>query len=189
MNGLVIQMSNVFFTSDLHFGHENIIRFDGRPFKNVEEMDEELIKRWNKTVSEEDTVYILGDLAMKANEDLYNNVKQLNGHKILVEGNHGRIVRGNKLEKLFEGIYSYLEVKIDDKFLVLSHFPIMFWNKKDYGSYHFYGHVHNTLDSKIVESFRIHEIQSGRCCNCYPVFCGFYGYKPATFKEVTREKL
>ena len=54
-----------FFTSDLHFGHENVIKFDERPFNSVEEMDEELIKRWNNKVGKGDIVYVLGDLIWK----------------------------------------------------------------------------------------------------------------------------
>lgn len=55
-------MSKVFFTSDLHFGHENVIKFDNRPFRSVEEMDAELISRWNNKVKKGDLVYVLGDL-------------------------------------------------------------------------------------------------------------------------------
>ena len=55
-------MSKVFFTSDLHFGHTNVITLDKRPFSSVEEMDEELIKRWNKKVGKGDLVYVLGDM-------------------------------------------------------------------------------------------------------------------------------
>ena len=53
----------VFYIADLHFGHKNIIRYDNRPFKTVEEMDRALIERWNKAVSKNDTVFILGDIS------------------------------------------------------------------------------------------------------------------------------
>lgn len=53
----------IYFTSDLHFGHRNVIRFDNRPFSSVEEMDAALIERWNQKVSNEDAVYVLGDLS------------------------------------------------------------------------------------------------------------------------------
>ena len=62
-------MPKIFFTSDLHFGHKNIIRFDNRPFSTVEEMDEALIRNWNAKVSDEDTVYVLGDISW------YNDAK------------------------------------------------------------------------------------------------------------------
>ena len=65
----------IFVTSDLHFGHANVIKFDNRPFQNVEEMDRALIALWNETVSKRDTVYILGDFSWyrgeKTNEIQY----------------------------------------------------------------------------------------------------------------------
>ena len=57
-----MERQKIFFTSDLHFGHENVLRFDNRPFETVEEMDDELIKRWNDKVAKGDLVYVLGDL-------------------------------------------------------------------------------------------------------------------------------
>ena len=62
-------MSKVFFTADLHFGHENVIKLDGRPFANVEEMDEELIRRWNAKVGKGDLVYVLGDMIWQCHND------------------------------------------------------------------------------------------------------------------------
>ena len=60
-----MERQKIFFTSDLHFGHENVLRFDNRPFETVEEMDEELINRWNDKVGKGDLVYVLGDLIWK----------------------------------------------------------------------------------------------------------------------------
>lgn len=56
-------MAKYFFTSDFHFGHKNIIRYDNRPFLSVEEMDAEIVRRWNAKVSPDDIVYILATLA------------------------------------------------------------------------------------------------------------------------------
>lgn len=77
----------IFFSSDHHFWHNNVIRYCNRPFSSVEEMNESLIARWNSTVKPEDTVYYLGDfsLAFRAVE-LYSPI--LNGKKILISGNH-----------------------------------------------------------------------------------------------------
>jgi len=75
-----------FFTSDTHFGHKNILKYTNRPFKSVEEMDEELIRRWNATVTPDDTVIHLGDFSLKGNVNKY--LKQLNGNIIWIGGNH-----------------------------------------------------------------------------------------------------
>lgn len=78
-------MAKVFFTSDLHFGHENVIRFDNRPFETVEEMDAELIRRWNARVGKGDLVYVLGDMIWKTrNSDAETLIRSLNGQIILI---------------------------------------------------------------------------------------------------------
>ena len=85
-------MSKIFYTSDLHFGHSNIIKYENRPWNDVDEMKEELIARWNAKVNQNDTVYVLGDFAWKGSkasiDDINNIVKSLNGKKHLIIGNH-----------------------------------------------------------------------------------------------------
>ena len=79
---------NVFFTSDLHFFHKNIIRFDNRPFTSVEEMNETLIRNWNRKVKKDDLVYILGDISWGNDEETCAIFARLNGRKVLIKGNH-----------------------------------------------------------------------------------------------------
>lgn len=81
----------IFWTSDVHIGHENIIAYSGRPFKNVPEMNEKIVEGWNQTVTPEDTVYVVGDFAMGKMADSLPVVGQLQGHKILIPGNHDRL--------------------------------------------------------------------------------------------------
>jgi calcineurin-like phosphoesterase family protein len=103
-------MSNTWLTSDTHFGHENIIKFSGRPFDNVKEMNEALVDYWNDTVSPEDTVIHLGDVAMGHFLDSWEYVKKLNGHLHLIMGNHDRIARyygmSEKYESKFMPLYA-----------------------------------------------------------------------------------
>lgn len=83
-------MSEVFFTSDLHFGHKNIIDFCRRPFHSVENMNKLLAQNWNERVASNDTVFVLGDFAMGQIKDTLPIAQDLNGHKILIPGNHDR---------------------------------------------------------------------------------------------------
>ena len=90
-------MSKIFFTSDHHFGHSNIIKFCKRPFKDVEEMNEVLIERWNEKINPEDEVYHIGDFAMtKDNELVANILDKLNGTKYLIVGNHEDAALNNR---------------------------------------------------------------------------------------------
>ena len=78
------------FTSDLHFGHANIIRYCGRPFADVEEMDAALVERWNETVGPGDDVWVLGDFALGTIAETLPIAGALRGRKVLLAGNHDR---------------------------------------------------------------------------------------------------
>lgn len=85
------------FTSDLHFGHSNIIRYSDRPFADTEAMNEALIDRWNAVVGNDDEVWVLGDVALGGwRETLPSHVRRLQGRKVLVPGNHDRCWAGSK---------------------------------------------------------------------------------------------
>ena len=74
-----------YYISDLHLFHEASIGFDGRPFRNLEEMHAEIVRKWNSKVTNGDTVYILGDMSMRGkNEDLIALVAILKGKKVLI---------------------------------------------------------------------------------------------------------
>lgn len=101
-----------FFTSDTHFGHSNIIKFEAenRPFSSTEEMDEVLIERWNAVVRPRDIVYHLGDAIMGDFKAGVEKMKRLNGQKILVPGNHDRIFSGAKAGYAAKWFPAYREV-------------------------------------------------------------------------------
>ena len=82
--------SKTFFTSDVHFGHINIIPYCGRPFADVPEMNAAIVELWNETVGPHDSVVILGDLCMGKLDDSLSLAGQLNGYKVLLPGNHDR---------------------------------------------------------------------------------------------------
>lgn len=133
---------SIWVTSDNHFFHKNIIKHENRPYNNVFEMNEDMIKRWNSKVKKGDTVIILGDFILCYNKDLaLNLIDRLNGKKQLVCGNHDEIPK--ELEEKFEWIKYYHELKYKENTFIMFHYPIKNWNKKHYGSIHLYGHVHS----------------------------------------------
>ncbi len=89
-------IEGTWFTSDLHFGHQNIISYCNRPYDSVPEMNDGLVDNWNAVVGTDDLIFVLGDVAMGRLDDSLRHVKRLNGRKYLVLGNHDRPWMGNK---------------------------------------------------------------------------------------------
>jgi len=143
-----------YYISDLHLFHKNVTRvgkdFDDRPFDNLKEMHSIVKDKWNAKVTNGDTVYILGDLAMRGTqEDLIAFVSTLKGHKVMVKGNHDDI-KDLRYKQLFDEICDYKEISdtLDGKNvkLVLCHYPILMWKDQHRGSILLYGHVHNSIE-------------------------------------------
>ena len=145
----------IFYISDLHFGHQNAIRFDKRPFASVEEMDQTIIQNWNNTVKPEDTVYILGDMVWAKAKGWPGYLRQLNGHKILIKGNHDPNGFDKETMALLDGVYDYLEITDEGRHVVLSHYPIPM-HKSAYNPnvYMLYGHVHTTREYHFIQELR-----------------------------------
>lgn len=99
---------NIYFTSDLHFGHKNVIPYCNRPYKDLEEMHEAIITIWNETVKEGDTVYVLGDFSLNKrwSQDI---TPLLNGNKILISGNHDDCFKHPRKETSGLSIQQYEE--------------------------------------------------------------------------------
>ena len=142
---------SVWFTSDLHFGHKNIIKYCNRPFDSVEHMDQMMIDNWNAVVDSGDKVFMLGDFCFGDLSQWENYYHQLNGNIILIKGNHDKI-QDNQIKHLFSGIYDYLEIKVKDvdaqdnwQHIVLFHYAMKVWNRSHHGAYHLFGHSHGTL--------------------------------------------
>lgn len=138
----------IFFTSDLHFGHQNIIKFCNRPWKTTEEMDEALIENWNKVVKKDDIIFNLGDFAFAPNYRWKEILSRLNGTQYLILGNHD-VIRwpGDKIMELFKGVFSQLILKIGDRAVYLNHYPFLCyggsWRGPENAVYALSGHVHS----------------------------------------------
>lgn len=143
----------IFFVSDTHFGHENIIRYMNRPFKDSAEMDEVLIRNWNELVTHEDTVYVLGDFALCPSARAASILRRLSGTKILIEGNHDRgCLRDPVFRREFSEIHKLLEIDVAPEpgtkrgqKIVMCHYAMRTWNRSHRGSIQLFGHSHGTL--------------------------------------------
>lgn len=139
--------SRIFFTSDTHFGHKNIIEYCNRPFDSVEQMNDFIIKQWNSVVRENDTVYHLGDVCLGLRkEEIAEILSKLNGTKYLVKGNHDNWKNEVYREIGFKEVYD--TPIIIKEFLILSHAPIPWKINPMY--LNLYGHVH---DSDLYETY------------------------------------
>lgn len=132
----------IFFTSDLHFGHDRM-SWQWRDFSSVEEMDETLIDRWNACVGPNDRAYVLGDISFYNADKTIELVTRLNGHKHAVWGNHDKAAR--RSASLFESEGDYKEIKIEGQRIIMFHYPILSWHSVGSGSWMLHGHTHGNL--------------------------------------------
>lgn len=143
--------SSVWVTSDNHFGHINILKYENRLEKlgvnNVDEHDNELIRRWNLVVGKNDLVIILGDFSFKSAKDTNKLLQQLNGDKVLIRGNHDIFLDDKAFDKsLFKAVYDYKETKYKGQEIALMHYPIMDFkhqNKEIKPAVLLFGHIHS----------------------------------------------
>ena len=153
-------MSN-FITSDLHLGHKRIREFcpESRgQFQSVEEMNEAIINNINSVVTDNDTLYILGDIAFNSPLIACDFLKQMNGEKVIVWGNHDRKLRQStefESQKRLMGVRSHqdyiskhFEVDGVKHGVVMMHFPIYSFEGIRFGAAHFHGHLHSARDKR-----------------------------------------
>lgn len=107
------RVGTTWFTADLHLGHRNIIRYANRPFADVEAMNEGLVRLWNDTVGADDTVWVLGDVALGPITESLSLVSRLSGRKVLVAGNHDRCWSGHG-PRAAEWVDRYREAGFDE---------------------------------------------------------------------------
>ena len=147
-------MPSVFLTSDTHFGHTGVCRFtrnDGvtklRPWDDADEMDEEMVRRWNDRVRPNDKVYHLGDVVI--NRKALKIMSRLNGDKVLIRGNHD-IFRDEEYRMYFRELRAYHVMNG----MILSHIPIHSESLGRFGT-NIHGHLHANRVRKEVET--LHE--------------------------------
>ena len=132
-----------YYIADTHFGHENCIKFDNRPFANADEMDRMMIEQWNAVVKPNDDVYILGDFCYRSTKEPLYYLKKLNGRKHLIIGNHDKhLLKDEEAMAEFVSVDKMTYVKDGKHTIVLCHFPLAEWNHYYRGAWHIFGHIH-----------------------------------------------
>lgn len=173
-----------FYIADLHFGHKNIIKYDNRPFDTVEEMDQCLMDRWNNAVGDNDTVYILGDVSWynrRIEEDI---MSKLNGHKMLVIGNHD----SGLVQNVYDAVAPMMFIKDGWDDVVLCHYPVMALPQVTNGKgIHLYGHTHTTSEWHDMLAYcGMYKRDYGRNYKAANVGCmmQYMNYTPRTLAEI-----
>jgi calcineurin-like phosphoesterase family protein len=177
---------NIFFISDFHLFHKNVIGFDGRPFitdgePDLDLMHETLVNNWNSVVRQQDIVFYLGDLCFRRVEDAKPIVDRLSGSIHFIMGNHDKM-RDIQSYKRFISINDYVDLTIvsdvDATYhFTLMHYPIYSWNRQKHGSYHVHGHCHQNLHHGESEDYYV-----GR--KVIDVGCNGIDYTPISYKEI-----
>ncbi len=149
-----------YITSDLHFGHANILKFcpvTRARYPDVDTMNQMMIDEWNAVVQPGDTVYILGDVAFCNAESATRIMQSLNGDKILIEGNHDKkLLNSDSFVRCFKAIHTYHELKYNGNHIVMFHYPIAEFNRMHHGAIHFHGHLHGNASG--LEKYRVRDM-------------------------------
>lgn len=182
---------DIFFISDFHLYHKNVIKFDDRPFKNkngdpdVEAMHRAIIDNWNSVVTDNDVVFYLGDLCFGRPEWANGVIYALKGTIHFIMGNHDDY-KDIKGYNRFESINDYVDLNILNSELgknlhfVLMHYPIYSWNRAHHGSYMIHGHCHGNLHHGESAEFYV-----GR--KVIDVGCNLIDYTPISYKEIIQK--
>lgn len=182
----------IWFTSDLHFGHRNVIRFCERPFEDEKQMGLKLIEYWNDTVGDNDIVFVLGDTFwFNDSRNIKKVLSSLNGKNIyILPGNHDDFeayhrVDDHRITLLDDVNVMWLETEDNRGWkkktyeVWLSHYPMMTWPHRDNGAFQFFGHIHskpNRLEG-VDQDLPLHY-------NQLDVGCDYWNYKPVNFEEL-----
>jgi calcineurin-like phosphoesterase family protein len=141
---------NIWFSADAHFSHFKIIKYSNRPFKTLEEMNTELIQKWNEKVKPNDLVYFLGDFCFKSKNrsgdviKAQEYLKQLNGNIVFVKGNHDYSTNGIRTK------IKSLVLEIDGNEIYCTHKPM---DSNNFFKLNLVGHVHNLWKSRLDTKF------------------------------------
>ena len=180
-------MAKVFFIADLHFGHKDVIAFDRRPFKDVEEMETEMICKWNAKVSRDDHVFVIGDMfggvtIAHAGEIVHS----LNGRIHLIRGNHDP--RGQVFESLFEDVAMCKQIQVRvrgvKQRVIMRHRLLPIFKEHDEGVVMLYGHTHDSIVARTEDQYIRFVNWMGIPFHAFNVGACRLNYEPQTLEEI-----
>lgn len=192
-----------YYIADCHFFHRGLNeKMDKRGFADAEEMNEYMIRKWNKKVRPKDEVVILGDFSMEKGERTNEILRRLHGRLYLIEGNHDYYLKDSDFEReRFVWIQPYAEMKDNKRKVILCHYPVFCYHgqyRKDQEgnarTYMMYGHVHDSFDEVLVSRFVRETGETKRVnmytkeeetipCNMLNCFCMYSDYEPLSLDE------
>ena len=173
----------IYFISDTHFDHKNIIKYCNRPFENIEHMNTTLINNWNEIVNTEDIIYHLGDFALGSKELIFDIVNRLNGNIYLIRGNHDKW-SVSTYEDFGFNVLKNAPIKLDKYKLMLSHIPIPD-SQIPKGFINLHGHIH---DKKLYECIDKYEPSRYSIEKHLNIFCDVTDFKPISLNEIKISK-
>jgi len=176
-----ITKQNLFFSSDSHFMHKNIIKYCNRPFDSVDEMNKTLIERWNSVVGEKDLIFHGGDFCFGGKTQWTWLLKRLNGIKYLAAGNHDKSIASG----FFEDVQHRFNIRVigddeiasDGQRITIDHYPMLSWYQSHRGAWQLFGHVHGGLSNKGLENSRLTP-------NQMDVGVDVHNFRPISYEEV-----
>ncbi len=166
----------IFFIADMYLGNEAIIKMCDRPFEDADEMDMFIIEMWNGKVSENDTVYIIGDM-FHGHKDPESVLRELKGKKILITDDpDGMGINKLDYSKYFLSVGSFAKIPDGKRRLILCHYPLLTWRDEE-ERFMIHGYIRNNTDMKywpfIKNNPRI--LNAGVDIN---------GFSPVTFEQL-----
>ena len=174
----------MWFTSDTHFWHENILRFCNRPFANASEMNEVLIRNWNETVPEDGIVFHLGDFAFGGAKEWNEILNRLNGKIYLILGNHDMKQVKQGFMKRFEFVTQQMTIRVGGQTIILNHNPFLTYGGCYRNTWQIFGHVHSgPLADKGKDLARLQVLFPRQ----YDVGVDNNNFRPISFTEVKRK--
>ena len=172
---------NIWFTSDTHFGHTNIIKYCGRPFKDVIQMNEELIRRWKETVPEDGIIFHLGDFSFGGSKEWNDILSSLHGKIYLILGNHDMKVIRQGYTSRFEHVTQQMSIRVGGQRIILNHNPFLTYGGACRNVWQLFGHVHSGPRSRTgLDHPRLNYLLPRQ----YDVGVDNNDYRPVSFYEV-----